>query len=60
MEFNERRARGAASEHYQKLFGTTEAPFAERPLLEVQLPFAEPEAFQLILTYIYTDRIDCE
>lgn len=29
-------------------------------MLEVQLPGAEPEAFELLLSYIYTDRIDCK
>lgn len=29
-------------------------------LLVVRLPMAEPEAFELLLSYIYTDRIDCE
>lgn len=28
------------------------------PLLQVCLPDAVPEAFELVLTYIYTDRID--
>lgn len=29
-------------------------------MLEVKLPTAEPEAFEMILNYIYTDKIDCE
>lgn len=37
-----------------------EATTAERQLLEVKLPTAEPEAFEMILNYIYTDRIDCK
>lgn len=28
------------------------------PTLEVRLPDAVPEAFQMVLNYIYTDRID--
>lgn len=28
-------------------------------LIEVRLPMAEPEAFELLLQYIYTDRINC-
>ncbi|XP_040066020.1 leucine-zipper-like transcriptional regulator 1 [Ixodes scapularis] len=28
------------------------------PILQVRLPDAVPEAFELVLTYIYTDRID--
>lgn len=35
-------------------------PLVERPMLEVRLPSVEPEAFELLLSYIYTDRIDCE
>ena len=33
-------------------------PFKELPLLEVRLPDAVPEAFDMVLNYIYTDRID--
>ncbi|XP_065075653.1 leucine-zipper-like transcriptional regulator 1 homolog [Ochlerotatus camptorhynchus] len=51
-------ARDARNLHFEKLFGTTEVPFAERPILEVQLPNAQPEAFEMVLNYIYTDRID--
>lgn len=29
-------------------------------MLEVRLPSVEPEAFELLLSYIYTDRIDCK
>lgn len=29
-------------------------------MLEVRLPNATPEAFEIILNYIYTDRIDCK
>lgn len=28
------------------------------PILQVKLKDAVPEAFELVLTYIYTDRID--
>lgn len=41
-----------------QLFGTTQVPFKELPLLEVQLQDAVPEAFDMVLNYIYTDRID--
>lgn len=46
--------------HFEKLFGTMDVPFTERTILEVQLPNAQPEAFEMVLNYIYTDRIDCE
>lgn len=36
--------------------GGTSAPVT--PMLRVRLPGAVPEAFELVLTYIYTDRID--
>lgn len=39
---------------------TGEVPTVERQILEVKLPTAEPEAFEMILNYIYTDRIDCK
>lgn len=39
----------------EKLLGAT-----GRPMLEVKLPTAEPEAFEMILNYIYTDKIDCK
>lgn len=42
----------------EKLFGATEEPFSDRSLLEVKLPDANPEAFEMVLNYIYTDRID--
>ena len=41
-----------------QLFGTTELPFKDIPLLEVKLKDAKPEAFEMVLNYIYTDRID--
>lgn len=44
--------------HLEDLFGTTELPFKDIPLLEVKLKDAKPEAFEMVLNYIYTDRID--
>lgn len=45
--------------HFEKLFGTTEVQFnAELPQLEVKLPKIRPEAFEMVLYYIYTDIID--
>lgn len=46
------------TEHSEKLLGSSDMP-AERPILEVKIPDALPEAFGKVLYYIYTDRIDC-
>lgn len=56
--FTFRIARAIRNEHIEKLFGPVE--FNDRPMLEVKLPTAEPEAFEMILSYIYTDKIDCK
>lgn len=41
------------------MLGVTAAgPFKELPLLEVRLRDAVPEAFEMVLHYIYTDLID--
>lgn len=32
----------------------------DRPILDVRLPDALPEAFEKVLDYIYTDRIECK
>ncbi|XP_023301792.2 leucine-zipper-like transcriptional regulator 1 homolog [Lucilia cuprina] len=58
-------ARDARLQQMEKVFGSgcievrtcTQGPNQE-PLLEVRLPNANPEAFEIILNYIYTDRID--
>lgn len=55
-----RSARESMNEHLQKTFGTTDVPFSDRPILEVKITDALPEAFEKVLHYIYTDRIDCE
>lgn len=47
------------NEHLENVFGTTEVPCADRPILDVKIPDALPEAFEKVLHYIYTDRIDC-
>lgn len=45
--------------HFEKLFGTTDVQFsAELPQLEVKLPNVQPDAFEMVLSYIYTDIID--
>lgn len=54
-----RAARDSMTEHLEKLFGSSDMP-AERPILEVKIPDALPEAFENVLYYIYTDRIDCK
>lgn len=51
-------ARADQNVQLEKLFGAVE--FTDRPMLEVKLPTAEPEAFEMILNYIYTDKIDCK
>lgn len=60
MVFAHRSARETMNEHLEKLFGTTDVPFSDRPILDVQIPDALPEAFEKVLHYIYTDRIDCK
>ena len=37
---------------------TAECSYKSRPQLTVSLPEATPEAFRMVLNYIYTDRID--
>lgn len=52
-------AKESRDQHFEKLFGTTEVPFsAETPQLEVKLPNIQPDAFEMVLSYIYTDIID--
>lgn len=52
-------AKESRIQHFEKLFGTAEVQFnAELPQLEVKLPLIEPEAFEMVLFYIYTDIID--
>ncbi|XP_071449144.1 leucine-zipper-like transcriptional regulator 1 [Hetaerina americana] len=53
-----RQAREARDKHLETLFGTTQVQFKDIPLLEVKLNDAVPEAFEMVLNYIYTDRID--
>lgn len=43
---------------YFKVYGTTDVPFKDVPLLTVHLPDSVPSAFNLVLNYIYTDKID--
>uniref|UniRef100_A0A1A9WLC5 BTB domain-containing protein n=1 Tax=Glossina brevipalpis TaxID=37001 RepID=A0A1A9WLC5_9MUSC len=58
-------ARDARRQQMEKVFGsgclevrTCTSGANHEPLLEVRLPNANPEAFEIILNYIYTDRID--
>ncbi|KAH0949771.1 hypothetical protein HN011_006074 [Eciton burchellii] len=42
----------------EKELGTVDVPIKDAPLLEVRLKDAVSEAFEMVLNYIYTDRID--
>ncbi|KAF7993226.1 hypothetical protein HCN44_006286 [Aphidius gifuensis] len=53
-----RHAREKRTKHFEKVFGSADVPIKDLPLLEVQLADAVPEAFEMVLNYIYTDRID--
>ncbi|XP_045583758.1 leucine-zipper-like transcriptional regulator 1 isoform X1 [Procambarus clarkii] len=53
-----RQAMEARDKHLEKVFGTATIPPQEMPTLEVKLQDAVPEAFEMVLNYIYTDRID--
>lgn len=44
--------------HLERLFGTALVPFKDVPLVSVKLPEANPEAFEMVLNYIYMDLID--
>ncbi|CAB0044613.1 unnamed protein product [Trichogramma brassicae] len=45
-------------ERLEELHGTANLPAKEVPILQVRLQDAVPEAFEMVLNYIYTDRID--
>ncbi|KAF2894638.1 hypothetical protein ILUMI_11536 [Ignelater luminosus] len=53
-----RQAKEARDKHLEKLFGTTKVQFTDIPFVEVKLPDANPEAFEMVLNYIYMDCID--
>lgn len=53
-----RHRREARDKHLELLFGTKEVPFSDIPLIQIKLPEAVPEAFEMVLNYIYTDKID--
>lgn len=56
MICNSREAKAARAEQIAK----GELTADRNVLLVVKLPMTEPVAFELLLSYIYTDRIDCE
>lgn len=41
-----------------QLYGDAPVPVKEMPLVEVRLEEAVPAAFEMVLHYIYTDKID--
>ena len=53
-----RQAREARDKHLEQAYGTTVVLFKDLPLLEVYLKDAVPDAFEMVLNYIYTDHID--
>ncbi|XP_015122365.1 leucine-zipper-like transcriptional regulator 1 [Diachasma alloeum] len=53
-----RQAREKRAKHLEEAFGTVDIPIKDMPLLEVKLEDAVPKAFEMVLNYIYTDRID--
>ncbi|XP_012141205.1 leucine zipper like transcription regulator 1 isoform X2 [Megachile rotundata] len=53
-----RQEREKRDKHLEEVFGTVDVPIKDLPLLEVRLTDAVPEAFEMVLNYIYTDRID--
>ena len=55
-----RDSRHARTRHIDKLFRETEGrpPPQDCPVLEVRLPEADPEAFKMVLDFIYMDQID--
>lgn len=55
-----RAAKELMNQHLENLFGTADVPFNDRPLLEVKISDAVPDAFEKVLNYIYTDRINCK
>lgn len=53
-----RQAREKRTKHLEDVFGNIDVPIKDLPLLEVELSDDVPEAFEMVLNYIYTDRID--
>lgn len=53
-----KQSRERRDKHLEEVYGTVDVPIKDMPLLEVKLEDAVPEAFEMVLNYIYTDRID--
>lgn len=53
-----RKAKEVRDAQLEKLYGTVKVPANDVPMLEVKLPDANPEAFEMVLNYIYMDCID--
>lgn len=54
-----RQAKEARDKHIEKMYGSpTTIQQKDLPPLEVKIVEANPEAFELLLKFIYTDRID--
>lgn len=53
-----RQARERRARHLEDTLGAGEVPSKDLPPLEVNLEDAVPKAFEMVLNYIYTDRID--
>lgn len=50
-------AKDSRKEHFEKLFGTTDVQLTtEMPQLEVKMPNMQPDAFEMVLFYIYTGK----
>ncbi|CAL8110859.1 unnamed protein product [Orchesella dallaii] len=53
-----RQAKEARDKHIEKLYGNSTIRQKDLPPLEVKIAEANPEAFELLLKFIYTDHID--
>ena len=54
-----REAKAGRDAHLSKLFlGDARPTQRDCPVLEVRLPEADPDAFKMVLDFIYTDQID--
>ncbi|KAF4516879.1 hypothetical protein B566_EDAN011223 [Ephemera danica] len=55
-----RQAKEIREKNLEEVFGTVQVPIQDMPLLEVRLKDASPQAFKMVLNYIYTDCMDPE
>lgn len=53
-----RQAKEARDKHLEKIYGNATIRQKDLPPLEVKITEANAEAFELLLKFIYTDRID--